>query len=239
MSYSIVIPVHNEAAHVEEAVTALLEHLAPSVRAEVTEVLLVENGSRDATWSILERMAAKDRRIVPLRIGRGSYGEAIKAGMLAARGEWLSILELDFLDVHFVETSLRMLQRHEARFIVASKRATGSVDARPWLRRVITQSFNVVLRAVLDYDGTDTHGLKSIETALAKELCGLAVTTDEALQTEIVLIASRRGCPIVEVPISIREVRPAPVKVLARAPKALGILWDLRRSLRRFPRQRA
>lgn len=237
MSVSIIIPVHNESAHVESAVDRFLAQLGPTARALLTEIILVENGSRDDTWAIIQRMAEREPLLRPISIARGSYGEAIRTGMLAARGRWLSILELDFLDTGFVEQSWQMMQRGDARFVVASKRTRGSVDERPWLRRVITQAFNAVLRVVVGYDGTDTHGLKTIDTALAQELCGLAITTDEALQTEIVLIAARRGCPIVELPISIREVRPAPVKVLARAPKALAILWDLRRSLRRFPRR--
>lgn len=236
MSYSVVIPVHNEATHVEEAVREFLERLDAPTRAELIEVILVENGSRDNTLEVTRAMAARDPRIKAITIPRGSYGEAIRAGMLAATGQWLSILEVDFLDAEFASASLQMLKRGESRFIVASKRAAGSVDARPLHRRVITAGFNAVLRNFSGYDGTDTHGLKSIETALAQELCGLAITTDEALQTEIVLIAARRGCKIAELPIAIREVRPAPIRVLHRIPKTFGILMDLRRSLRRFPR---
>jgi glycosyltransferase involved in cell wall biosynthesis len=237
VSYSVVIPLHNEGAHVEESVRSFLAALDPATRAELIEVVLVENGSRDDTLAVIRAMAARDSIITAITIPRGSYGEAIRAGMLAARGTWLSILEVDFLDAEFARASLQMLKHGASRFIVASKRAAGSVDERPLHRRIITAGFNAVLRGFIGYDGTDTHGLKSIETALAKELCELAVTTDEALQTEIVLIAARRGCRIAELPIAIREVRPAPIRVLHRIPKTFGILMDLRRSLRRFPRQ--
>ncbi len=236
MSYSVIVPLHNEATHVEEAVREFLARLDAPTRAELTEVLLVENGSRDNTLEVVRAMAARDPLIKAVTIPRGSYGEAIRTGMLAATGTWLSILEVDFLDADFASASLRMLKTGGSRFVVASKRAAGSVDARPLHRRLITRAFNMVLRSYIGYDGTDTHGLKSIETALAQELCALAVTTDEALQTEIVLIAARRGCRIDELPIRVREVRPAPIRVLHRIPKTLGILMDLRRSLRRFPR---
>jgi glycosyltransferase involved in cell wall biosynthesis len=236
VSYSVIIPLHNEAAHVEDAVRGFLSRLDTPTRSALTEIILVENGSVDGTRAVVEAMASHDPRVKALSIPRGSYGEAIRAGMLAAAGQWLSILEVDFLDADFARVSLHMLQEGAARFVVASKRTAGSVDARPLHRRVITRVFNAVLRVVVGYDGTDTHGLKTLDTALAQQLCGLAVTTDEALQTEIVLIAARQGCRIAEVPITVREIRPAPIHVLRRIPMTIGILVALRRSMRRFPR---
>ena len=192
MSYSDIVPLHNEAAHVAAAVREFLDRLDAPTREALMEVILVENGSRDQTLEVIRAMAVHDPRIKALTIPRGSYGEAIRAGMLAASGAWLSILEVDCLDAQFAAASLEALKRGASRFIVASKRARGSVDARPVHRRIITVGFNTLLRRVIGYDGTDTHGLKSLETALARELCELAVTTDEAFQTEIVLIAARR-----------------------------------------------
>jgi hypothetical protein len=91
------------------------------------------------------------------------------------------------------------------------------------------------LRLFFSYPGTDTHGLKSIDTGLAKELCRLAMTTDEIFQTEIVLIAWKLGEDILELPIRIEEVRTAPVSIRRRFPMVMDLILQLRRSLRRFP----
>jgi hypothetical protein len=73
-----------------------------------------------------------------------------------------------------------------------------------------------------------------METSLGKQLCDLAVTTDEIFQTEIVLLAWRLGVKVDELPLSISESRPAPVRIAARVPKVLHTISELRRSLARF-----
>jgi hypothetical protein len=170
---------------------------------------------------------------------RGSYGEAIKTGMLESTGTHLSILECDVLDWGFVSRSIAIFREGRARFIVGSKRHKDAADRRPFKRRALTALYNLAfLRLCFGYPGTDTHGLKSIEAECAKQLCQTAVTTDEVFQVEIVLLAWRMGIAIDEIPIEIREVRSAPVSIRRRLPKVLGTVRELKKSLRRFPAHR-
>lgn len=234
MTYSIVVPVHNEAFHLEETVTFFLENLPPGVT--IDDFILVENGSNDKTLEVCNQLAEKfPDQVRVLTLPRGSYGEAIKRGMLECRTSHLSILESDFLNAGFVAESIELFKSGGARFIVASKRHPDSIDRRPIKRRILTALYNFVfLRVILGYTGTDTHGLKSIETNLAKRLCELAVTSDEVFQTEIVLIAWKMGIKIFEKPIRIFETRPAPVSVRKRLLKVMCTVQELKHSLERF-----
>jgi hypothetical protein len=74
-----------------------------------------------------------------------------------------------------------------------------------------------------------------VEADCAKKLCLTALTTDEVFQTDIVLLDWRLGFRVDEIPVEISELRPSPVKVLRRVPKVLNIVWELKRSLSRFP----
>lgn len=234
MDYSIVIPAHNEATNLERFVTSFLQNLPRSVA--LAEIVLVENGSTDDTLQACYRLQQSfPKQIRVLSIGRASYGEAIKQGMLQARGTHLSILECDCLDADFVSDSVKLFQCQNARFIVASKRHPESLDRRPLKRRLLTAFYNYLVMSSVGYPGTDTHGLKSIETGLAKQLCELAITSDEIFQTEIVLLAWRLGVEICERPIRIRETRPAPVAIFKRVPMVLDTVRQLKHSLRRFP----
>jgi len=236
MIYSIVIPAHNEAANLERFVSRFIDTLVTSYSHVVFEVIIVENGSTDDTILCADRLKNKYPGIVSvLHNKRGSYGEAIKRGMQNSNGEYLSILECDVLDVEFVKHSISLFEKGHTRFIVASKNHPDSVDRRPLKRRVLTYIFNKLLKLAFSYPGTDTHGLKSIETSLAKDLCRKAVTTDEIFQTEIVLIAWRLGIDIIELPIQIEEVRSTPVSIKRRVPMVLDLMRQLRVSLKRFP----
>jgi hypothetical protein len=199
----------------------------------------VENGSTDGTLRACYRL----RQIYPdlikvLSIARASYGEAIKQGILQSRGTHISILECDCLNTDFVSDSIKLFQTQGARFIVASKRHPESLDGRPWSRRLFTFLYHYFfLHIFFAYPGTDTHGLKSMEAACAKQLCELALTSDEIFQTEIVLLAWRLGVTIHERPLRIRETRRSPVAVFKRLPKVLDTIRQLQRSLGRFPQR--
>lgn len=239
MEYSIIIPAHNEESNLERFVAAFLDNLPSGI--PVAEVLLVENGSKDCTLQACRRLQERfPRQIRVFSIARASYGEAIRHGMLQSRGTHLSILECDCLNMEFVSDSIELFRSENARFIVASKRHPKSVDRRPLKRRVLTALYNyLLLHIIFGYPGSDTHGLKSIEVSCAKELCELAITSDETFQTEIVLLAWRLGIKIHERPIQLRETRKAPVAVLKRVPKVLDTVRQLKRSLDRFPTKTA
>ena len=202
----------------------------------LTEILLVENGSTDGTLQACYRLQQRfPEQIRVLSIARASYGEAIKQGMLQSRGTHLSILECDCLNVDFVSDSIRLFETQNVRFIVASKRHPESFDGRPLKRRLFTALYNYFLLHIFGYPGTDTHGLKSIEASCARQLCKIAITSDEIFQTEIVLLAWRLGVEIRERPIQIRETRQAPVAIFKRLPRVLDTVRELKRSLARFP----
>jgi glycosyltransferase AglD len=238
MEWSVVIPAHNEAANLEACVGQFVQSLPNDVAEVLKEIILVENGSTDGTLQACHRAQQNFPKLIRVyTIPRGSYGEAIKKGMLESRGTHISILECDFMDPRFVSTSLAVFRANRAQFVVGSKRHRLSVDRRPIKRRVLTALYNFVfLRTLIGYPGSDTHGLKSIEASVAKRLCEISITTDEVFQTEIVLLAWRLGIRIEEVPVKILEMRNPTVTVLRRVPKVLNTVKALQCSLARFPR---
>jgi len=237
MQISVVIPAHNEAANLESYVGHFIETLPREVVEVLKEIIVVENGSTDETMEACSRLQNRFPKLVRVcTIPRGSYGEAIKKGMIESRGTHVSILECDFLDHQFVSASIDIFRGDRAQFIVGSKRHSQSTDRRPLKRRALTMLYNYVfLRLLIGYPGTDTHGLKSLEKAVAEKLCEVAITSDEVFQTEIVLLAWRLGIKIEEVPVQILEKRSPTVTVFRRIPKVLNTVQALKRSLARFP----
>jgi glycosyltransferase involved in cell wall biosynthesis len=236
MRCSVIIPLHNEEATVRSALPSFLDSLPAEVSGTLAEVLLVENGSTDGTREEAERLANRYPGLVRVSsIARPSYGSAIRHGIEQSAGSHLTILECDALSLSFLGESIRIFREQRASVIVGSKRHPRSLDRRPAARRLMTRGFNLLLRALIGYPGSDTHGLKSFEASLARHLCSLAVCGDEVFQTELVLLAWRLGHPVVELPVELEEIRPTPVRIMRRAPKVAPILWELRRSLSRFP----
>jgi dolichol-phosphate mannosyltransferase len=91
---SVVVPAHNEAPNLEPLLAEVRAALDPPGIA--WELIVVDDGSDDDTPPILARLAARDRRVRPLRLDRRSgQTAALAAGFRVARGELLATLDAD------------------------------------------------------------------------------------------------------------------------------------------------
>lgn len=90
---SVVVPAFNAAGFLRDA---LASAAAQTLRA--IEIVVVDDGSADATWALIDAAAAADPRIVARRHNRaGGAGAARNTAFAAARGRWLALLDADDL----------------------------------------------------------------------------------------------------------------------------------------------
>jgi dolichol-phosphate mannosyltransferase len=94
---SVVAPCFNEEGVLPEflqRVGVVLEGLGGTA-----EIVLVDDGSRDATWQVMTDWAAKDRRIVAVRLMRNhGHQLALTAGLSVCLGERILIIDADLQD---------------------------------------------------------------------------------------------------------------------------------------------
>ncbi len=232
---SIVVPVHNEAENLKNLFMQFWDNLG-DVREKIAEIHLMENGSNDNTLLVCKELEKKfPGTVIAQKVPFPSYGEAIKQGIMSSSSEAVCILECDVMDISFVSSSLAIIEEGQADFVVASKRHPESHDLRPFKRRMLTYLFNQWLKMFFKFSGSDTHGLKTIRTVIAKSICSVSITGGEVFQTEIVLLAHRMGFKVTEIPIRLAETRNTKVAVYRRLPKVMNIITELKRSLARFP----
>jgi glycosyltransferase involved in cell wall biosynthesis len=95
---SIVIPCFNE----EACLPVLHERVSAAARAaagEDYELVLINDGSRDASWSVMQRLAARDPRLVAINLSRNhGHQLALTAGLDLCRGERVLIIDADLQD---------------------------------------------------------------------------------------------------------------------------------------------
>ncbi len=95
---SVVAPCYNEEEGLPEFVRRVTETCVANVGASY-EIVLVNDGSRDKTWSIMQNLSANDPHIVAINLSR-NYGHqiALTSGLQNARGERILIIDADLQD---------------------------------------------------------------------------------------------------------------------------------------------
>lgn len=216
---SIVIPVYNEESIVEQAAAELTAGLQE--RGWSYEIIFAENGSKDRTQEILERMTAADSRMRWFHSDQPNYGVALKRGIELASGEVVVCDEIDLCDLSFYDQVVPELLRGEADLIVGSKAAPGASDQRPMIRRVATRVHNGLLRFTLGFKGTDTHGLKAFRRERLLPVIARCVVDMDVFASEFVVRAWREQLQVREIPIQLHEKRQPSIHLFKRVPNVL------------------
>lgn len=97
MTLSIIIPVFNEAESLVELHSQIVS--VASEHSLDVEVIFIDDGSRDGSWEEIQRLVAFDARVRGLRFRR-NFGKAaaLTAGMAAAKGDTICMLDADLQD---------------------------------------------------------------------------------------------------------------------------------------------
>src|SRR4029077_20343230 len=84
MLVSVVLPVHDQADHIA---TVVGEYTSAVARMPLEyEIVLVPNGSRDASDAVCEELARNDAHVRSVPLAQGGWGHAVRQGLAAARG---------------------------------------------------------------------------------------------------------------------------------------------------------
>jgi len=230
---SIVIPVHNEEPILHAAVVDLRERLE---NAPYTwELVLAENGSTDATVRAAQALAEKYPNISICSLPSPNYGAALRTGLLLARGEFVICDEIDLCDVDFHQKALELLRSSDIDMVVGSKLLSGASDERPMLRHAASQLYSALLRWILDFQGTDTHGLKALRRSTLLPIVESCIVDRDVFASELVIRAERAKLKVVEIPIRVLEKRPPTINLVKRVPRVLSAVVRLTLALRAKP----
>jgi glycosyltransferase involved in cell wall biosynthesis len=225
LDLSIVIPVFNEEGILREAVTELHRELGGF---ELSfEIIVAENGSTDGTAAVAEHLAGELAEIRVLSVDEPNYGKAMREGILSARGRFVVCDEIDLCDTDFYRRALDLLVHDDAEMVVGSKAMRGAEDQRPLLRRAATRVINGMLRVVVDFRGTDTHGLKAFVRAALVPIAEACVVDRDLFASEFVIRAGRAGVRVVEIPVRVAEKRRPAINLVRRVPNVLANLAKL------------
>src|SRR3954470_7445781 len=188
---AVVIPAYHEERHIVDVVTR--------TRKELKNVLVVDDGSPDET---ADRARDAGAEVIRHPQNKGK-GETIKTGLrywLDRQMTWVFVLDAD--GQHRPEEILRFIHAatHDGASLLLGNRM-GDLSSMPFVRRRVNRYMSGKISRVCHQDIPDTQcGYRMIHRHLIPELLGGANRFD--YETEMLIIASRKGFRIESVPIT-------------------------------------
>jgi glycosyltransferase involved in cell wall biosynthesis len=193
VKYSIVVPLHNE----EENVTTLYARLKQVMEqvGDRFELLLVDDGSSDHTYKLLEEIAAVDSRVLVVKLRR-NFGQsaALAAGFDHASGKFILAMDGDLK--HDPNDIPKFIEKLELGYDVVSGWREERID-NFILRRVPSRCANWLLARL---SGVDIHDFGTTFKAYRREVI-LNIPLYGEMHRSIPALASWYGASICEVPI--------------------------------------
>lgn len=199
---SIIIPAHNE----EHRLPPTLEQIDAFLRTQpfTAEVVVVENGSKDRTADVTREYIKTHPYVRLLEVTTRGKGLAVKAGMLAARGEHRFICDADLSMP--IEEIVAFLPPHSDGFDISIATREGKDSRRigePFYRHLIGRVNNLIIKLTAIRDFEDTQcGFKMFSRAVAEDLFNVQQMNGIGFDIELLFLAKRRGYSVREVPIT-------------------------------------
>lgn len=220
---SVVVPAFNEESRLKESLGRILDYLKS--RGFSYEVLVIDDGSSDLTYSIAEGFAfeneGKSLRVYRNERNRGK-GYSVRRGMLRATGRFALLTDTDLsAPIEELEKLEQPVFSGECDIAFGSRDVTGSevVIHQPWIREHAGKVFNLIVRLLTSLPYKDTQcGFKLFKMESCRDIFSKQRIERYAFDVEILFVAKKWGLVTKEVPVLWRHSEDSKVRLFPDAP---------------------
>jgi glycosyltransferase involved in cell wall biosynthesis len=204
-SISIIIPAYNEEKRLPSSLERIVAYLERTDW-QFTEIIVVDDGSRDGTAAVAERFAAGRPNVRVLRNpGNRGKGYSVRNGMLEAKGEWALFSDADLsAPIEELDKLWLAISKQSADVAIGSRalnRALIGVHQSSF-REYGGRVFNLLLRVITGLPFWDTQcGFKLFQGGAAREIFRRQRAEGFGFDAEVLFIARHLGYKIAEVPV--------------------------------------
>jgi glycosyltransferase involved in cell wall biosynthesis len=214
----IVVPVHNE----ERSLALSLRRLHRFLTAEFPfrwRIVIADNASTDITPDLAETLARDLPHVSFIRLEGKGRGRALRAAWSASEAQVVCYMDVDLsTDLRALLPLVAPLLSGHSDVAIGTRLAHGSRVVRGPKRELISRAYNRLLRTVLRARFSDAQcGFKAVRRDALADL--LPAVRDEAwfFDTELLVLAQRRGLRIHEVPVDWIDDPDSRVKIVRTA----------------------
>lgn len=230
---SIILPALNE----EQRLPRCLDQIDQFISTQPfdAEVIVAENASTDRTAAIALEYAKTHPYVKLIQLKERGKGRAVKAGMLAADGDYRFICDVDLSMP--IEEIVKFLPpaSDDCDISIATREGEGArrVD-EPEYRHIMGRINNLIIKIMALPDFEDTQcGFKMFNRAAADDLFRVQRMHGIGFDVELLFIAKRRGYKIREVPITWYFDADSRMRLVGDSLNILREIWEIRQNWRK------
>ena len=190
---SVVLPVHNQADHLQRVVSQYVDALA--VEGIAHEMVLVINGCSDASPAVASDLARMYPSVRVMTSERPGWGRAVKLGIASARGDLLAYTNGARTSADNLIQAVVLAMNNPGVVVKANRRMRDSV-----IRRTGSVLYNFECRMLFDLACWDVNGTPKVFPRSCSRLLSLT-RDDDLIDLEFNLIARDAHYPLIEMPI--------------------------------------
>jgi putative flippase GtrA len=198
----IVVPVHNEQASLADSIRRLHAFLSDELP-YAWRIVVADNASTDATLAIARALAFELDHVTVLHLAGKGRGRALRAAWSASDADVLCYMDVDLsTDLRALLPLIAPLVTGHSEVAIGSRLAPGARVVRGPKREVISRCYNRLLRYGLRARFSDAQcGFKAIRADAARALLPQIQDQGWFFDTELLVLAQRRGMRIHEVAV--------------------------------------
>ncbi len=239
IALSVIIPVYNEEKIVADTAKTLVEYLDGKfpggnnvVDASKTyEIIFSDDGSTDATAECVKSFNHPCVRLVGHMPNKGK-GAAVRDGMLSARGEVALFTDCDLAyGTEVIGAFYDALTASNSDAAIGSRRLhKDGYAGYTLLRKLASKVYYKVVALLAGFKYSDSQcGIKCFKTELAKRVFSQCKIDGFAFDLEAMLLVSRSGANVLELPVKIINHRESKVRIVRDTFRMLRDVLRIRR----------
>lgn len=230
MTLSIIIPAYNEADRLPRTLAMIERWMLSDPAAELTEVILVDDGSTDETMAVLahwhHRLPITEIRL-PVNRGKGA---AVRAGMLQATADLLLLYDADGA-TPMEEVNHLIHDLHEKRADIAIGSRVLAIETQSVrmsvTRKFIGRTYHLLCSGLIPGIADAACGCKLFRSECARAIFSIQTIDRFAFDIEVLALAQRFRYRLIEVPVSWQSVPKSKVRLFIDGPQMLRSILRL------------